>query len=46
MRGDFRDFHNKNNPDKQDVEQFVTQKKLDRVIDFLKNFDDLKNLEK
>jgi hypothetical protein len=46
MRRDFRDFHNKNNPDKQDVEQFVTQKKLGRVIDFLKNFDDLKNLEK
>ena len=43
MLGDFRGFHNKDNPDKQDVEQFVTQKKLERVMDFLKNFEDLKN---
>ncbi len=39
MLGDFRDFHNKDNPDKQDVDQFVTQEKLERVVDFLKNFD-------
>ena len=43
MLGDFRAFHNKDNPDKQDVEQFITQKKLERVLDFLKNFGDLKN---
>lgn len=43
MLGDFRDFHNKDNPDKQDLEQFITQKKLVRVVDFLKNFDKLKN---
>jgi len=43
MLGDFRDFHNKDNPDKQDVEQFITQKKLERVVDFLKSFGDLKN---
>jgi mono/diheme cytochrome c family protein len=43
MLEDFRGFHNKDNQDKQDVEQFITQKKLERVVDFLKNFDDLKN---
>jgi hypothetical protein len=43
MLGDFRTSHNKDNLDKQDVEQFVTQKKLERVVDFLKNFDELKN---
>lgn len=43
MLGDFRGFHNKDNQDKQDVEQFITQKKLERVVDFLKSFDDLKN---
>ena len=42
MLEDFRDFHNKNNPDKQDVEQFVTYKKLNRIIDYLKNFNQLK----
>ncbi len=39
MLGDFKNFHHKNNLDKQDVEQFVTQEKLGRVIDYLKNFD-------
>ena len=43
MRVDFKNFHHKNNPDKQDVEQFITPKKLERVVDFLKNLDDLKN---
>ena len=43
MLGDFKDFHNKDNLDKQDVEQFITQKKLERVVGFLKNFNDLKN---
>jgi hypothetical protein len=43
MLGDFMDFHNKDNQDKQDVDQFITKKKLERVVDFLKNFDDLKN---
>ncbi|MDA8560553.1 c-type cytochrome [Nitrospinae bacterium] len=43
MLVDFRGFHNKDNQDKQDVEQFITQKKLERVVDFLKSFDDLKN---
>ncbi len=35
---DFKNFHHKDNADKQDVEQFVTQQKLERVIDYLKNF--------
>lgn len=39
MLGDFRGFHNEDNPDKQDVGQFVTQKELERVVDFLKSFD-------
>lgn len=43
MLGDFRDFHNKDNQDKQDAEQFITQKKLESVVDFLKNLDELKN---
>jgi hypothetical protein len=42
MLVDFKNFHHKNNSDKQDVEQFVSQKKLERVVDFLKNFDELK----
>ncbi|MZG30344.1 MAG: hypothetical protein F3741_05955 [Nitrospinae bacterium] len=33
---DFKNFHHKDNADKQDLEQFVTQQRLDRVIDFLK----------
>jgi hypothetical protein len=33
---DFKSFHHKDNADKQDVEQFVTQEKLERVIDYLK----------
>lgn len=32
---DFKSFHNKNNADKQDVEQFVTEDKLKSVIGFL-----------
>ena len=39
MLEDFRAFHHKDNPDKQDVDQFVTQDKLERMIDYLKNFD-------
>ena len=35
---DFKKFHHKANPDKQDVEQFVNQEKLERLIDYLKNF--------
>ena len=35
MKGDFNAFHNKDNPDKQDVEQFVTDEKLERVADYL-----------
>ena len=35
MRGDFKSFHNKDNPDKQDVEQFVTSEKLEKVMDLL-----------
>lgn len=33
---DFKKFHHKDNDDKQDVEQFVTQEKLERIIDYLK----------
>ena len=43
MLGDFRGFHNKDNPDKQDVEQFVTQEELNYVMGYLKKFDQLKN---
>lgn len=32
---DFKNFHHKDNADKQDVEQFVTQEQLQRVADFL-----------
>lgn len=32
---DFKEFHHKNNPDKQDVEQFVTPEKLKRVVGYL-----------
>jgi hypothetical protein len=32
---DFKIFHHKGNADKQDVEQFVTQDQLQRVMDFL-----------
>ena len=35
---DFKNFHDKNNADKQDVKQFVTGDQLDRVIDFLLAF--------
>jgi hypothetical protein len=42
MSRDFRDFHNKDNPDKPDVGQFVVHEKLNRVMDYLKNFDQLK----
>lgn len=35
---DFKNFHHKNNVDKQDVEQFVTNEKLERIIDYLKSF--------
>ena len=38
MLEDFKNYHHKDNADKQDVEQFVTQEKLERVIDYLKNF--------
>ena len=37
---DFKKFHHKDNPDKQDIEQFVNQEKLERIIDYLKNFGD------
>ena len=39
MLVNFKNFHHKNNLDKQDIEQFITQRKLERVVDFLKNFD-------
>lgn len=32
MLGDFKNFHNKDNPNKQDVGQFVTDEKLERVM--------------
>jgi hypothetical protein len=32
---DFKNFHHKNNADKQDIEQFVTQEKLERIVDYL-----------
>ncbi|MBC8288505.1 MAG: hypothetical protein H8E42_13620 [Nitrospinae bacterium] len=32
---DFKNFHHKNNVDKQDVEQFVTDEKLEQIIDYL-----------
>ena len=32
---DFKKFHHKDNADKQDIEQFVTDKKLQRIIDYL-----------
>ena len=32
---DFKNFHDKDNADKQDVKQFVTGDQLERVIDFL-----------
>ncbi len=34
---DFKNFHHRDNADKQDVEQFVTDEKLQRIIDYLKN---------
>ena len=37
---DFKKFHHKDNSDKQDIEQFVNQEKLERIIDYLKNFGD------
>ena len=37
---DFKKFHHKDNADKQDIEQFVNQEKLERIIDYLKNFGD------
>ena len=36
---DFKSFHNKNNSDKQDVKQFVTDGQLEKVIDFLLAFE-------
>ena len=36
--GDFKNFHDKDNADKQDVKQFVTGDQLERVIDFLLAF--------
>ena len=38
MLGDFKNFHNKDNSDKQDVDQFVTQEELNRIMDYIKNF--------
>lgn len=35
---DFKSFHNKHNADKQDVKQFVTPEKLERVVDLLLRF--------
>jgi hypothetical protein len=35
MKGDFKSFHNKNNPDKQDIEQFISAEKLDRIMELL-----------
>ncbi len=32
---DFPKFHHKDNADKQDVEQFVTEGKLERIVDYL-----------
>ena len=32
---DFKKFHHKNNEDKQDIEQFITQEKLERIVDYL-----------
>jgi len=32
---DFKNFHHKDNADKQDVEQFVTDEKLQRIMDYL-----------
>ena len=36
---DFKNSHHKDNSEKQDIEQFVTEEKLERVIDFLKKFE-------
>lgn len=35
LLNDFKSFHHKDNTDKQDVEQFVTRDKLQRIMDFL-----------
>ena len=35
---DFKNFHDKDNSDKQDVKQFVTGDQLETVIDFLSAF--------
>jgi hypothetical protein len=32
---DFKSFHHKGNPDKQDIEQFVTSDQLQRIVGFL-----------
>jgi hypothetical protein len=32
---DFKSFHHKGNPNKQDIEQFVTNDQLQRIMDFL-----------
>jgi len=34
---DFKNFHHKDNADKQDIEQFVTDEKLQRIMDYLKS---------
>ena len=39
---DFENFHDKNNPEKQDVKQFVVTDQLEKVIDFLSAFKKIK----
>ena len=39
---DFKNFHDKNNVDKQDVKQFVANDRLEKVIDFLSAFNKVK----
>ncbi len=38
FKSDFRAFHNKNNPDKQDMEQFMDSDTLRRIVVFLREF--------
>ena len=39
---DFENFHDKNDPEKQDVKQFVVTDQLEKVIDFLSAFKKIK----
>jgi hypothetical protein len=43
FRKDFSAFHHKDNPDKQNVEQFVSENQLEAIIEFLRRVKDLQS---